>query len=443
MIYLISQLLPFLLMAMAFAAVAGWAFAAARAAPQQRANRRDRENLLSDILRLSGEAPSGDNAVQEERELDSVRRQLQIRDGRIAELERALEHARSRADDLGGQLAELQRGGPADSEASAELARLRGLVSDYEAERARTIDVEVSPPEAPAQQSADDEVALQGWRLRYFEQRVKYLENAARAAPVAPLSVASIDPEPEPPLAEWRAREAEARAAHLEGELRDALASRPAGGAEAQQLGSSEEEPKPFAADADVDVLLRWRLLYLERRVAHLQTQTSVQPETAFEQQPPPAPLAIAEPGPDPDRWKWRARYLEARVRHLEQRITTAQAAAQQTIQSLGAGEPAPAGPTPPRRRGVKPTVLGAARNGAPDDLTLIEGVSPLNQSTLNALGVFHFDQIAAWTRENVAWVDAYLRLQGRIDEEEWLEQAQALAEEGPAAARRVEEAID
>jgi predicted flap endonuclease-1-like 5' DNA nuclease len=443
MIYLISQLLPFLLMAMAFAGVAGWAFAAARAAPQQRANRRDRENLLSDILRLSGEAPSGDNAVQEERELDGVRRQLQIRDGRIAELERTLEHARSRADDLGGQLAELQRGRPVDTETSAELARLRGLVSDYEAERARTIDVEVAPPEAPAQQLVDDEVALQGWRLRYFEQRVKYLESAARAVPAAPLPVASVDPAPAQPLAEWRAREAEARAAHLEAALRDALAAQPAGEGEAQPLASPGEEPEPFAADADVDALLRWRLLYLERRVAHLQAQANVQPEPAPEPAPAPAPLTIGEAGPDPDRWKWRARYLEARVRHLEQRIATAQAAAQQTIQSLGAGGPAPAGPTPPRRRGVKPPVLGAARNGAPDDLTLIEGVSPLNQSTLNALGVFHFDQIAAWSRENIAWVDAYLRLQDRIDEEEWLGQAQALAEQGPAAARRVEEAID
>jgi NADH-quinone oxidoreductase subunit E len=118
---------------------------------------------------------------------------------------------------------------------------------------------------------------------------------------------------------------------------------------------------------------------------------------------------------------------------------------AQQTVRTLADGEPAAAiaTATPPRRRGVKPPVLGAARNGAPDDLTLIEGVSPLNQSTLNALGVFHFDQIAAWTLDHVTWVDAYLRLQGRIEDEEWLEQAQALAEEGPAAARRIEEAID
>ena len=100
MIYLISQLWIWLLLALVFAGLAGWAFAAERAAPQQRANRRDRENLLSDILRLSGEPPSGDGALQDGRELDGLRRQLQLRDGRITELERSLETSRERAHDL-------------------------------------------------------------------------------------------------------------------------------------------------------------------------------------------------------------------------------------------------------------------------------------------------------------------------------------------------------
>jgi NADH-quinone oxidoreductase subunit E len=96
--------------------------------------------------------------------------------------------------------------------------------------------------------------------------------------------------------------------------------------------------------------------------------------------------------------------------------------------------------PPPPTRRGVKPPVLGSARNGAPDDFTLIEGVSLQQQSTLYSLGVFHFDQIAAWTPDHVIWVDNYLRLRGRIADQEWLEQADELARDGPAAARRVSE---
>ena len=93
--------------------------------------------------------------------------------------------------------------------------------------------------------------------------------------------------------------------------------------------------------------------------------------------------------------------------------------------------------PTPVNVSGVKPPVLAAPRNGLPDDFTLIEGLSGLQQSTLNALGVFHFDQIAAWSPENVAWVDRYLYLRGRIEEEEWVEQAGELARDGVAGGRR------
>jgi predicted flap endonuclease-1-like 5' DNA nuclease len=82
--------------------------------------------------------------------------------------------------------------------------------------------------------------------------------------------------------------------------------------------------------------------------------------------------------------------------------------------------------------------MLPAPRNGAPDDFTLIEDVSVLQQTTLYSLGVFHFDQIAAWSAANVAWVDNYLRLRGRIDAEEWIEQADALAREGVGASRRM-----
>jgi NADH-quinone oxidoreductase subunit E len=85
----------------------------------------------------------------------------------------------------------------------------------------------------------------------------------------------------------------------------------------------------------------------------------------------------------------------------------------------------------------VKPAVLASARNGAPDDLTLIDGVSLQQQSTFYSLGVFHFDQIAAWTPDEAAWVDQYLRLAGRIEDEEWIEQAGELARDGPMGPRR------
>ena len=130
------------------------------------------------------------------------------------------------------------------------------------------------------------------------------------------------------------------------------------------------------------------------------------------------------------------ARYLESRVRHLEQRPPIVVEAPRQ--EALALPEEAPA--LPLARRGVKPPVLGAARNGAPDDFTLIEGVSLQQQSTLYSLGVFHFDQVAAWTPDHVAWVDNYLRLRGRIADEEWVEQADDLARDGLGASRRISE---
>ena len=404
MVYLIVQLAIWLILTAAFAALAGWAFAAERAAPGEERARRERETLLRDLVRIGS-----DGGVAEDTD-DPSSRLLHIRDARIAELERALDGARSRTDELVSQLAELRRGGEINDADTEELVRLRALA----AEQTRTVDVDAEPV-ADAENGA-----LQAWRLRYFEQRVKYLECLAQDGGEPPRAPAPETTETS--LDTWRAREAEARANYLEQELRT-VAAAPAGGSEARTNG---DESDPFAANAGVDALLRWRLLYLERRVAHLQAAQTSAP--------------AAERAPDTDRWKWRARYLEARVRHLEQRP------AMPGLSEPAAASPSePATPAPPPMpsRRAKPAVLAAARNGAPDDFTLIEGVSLLQQSTLYSLGVFHFDQLAAWTDENLAWVDQYLRLQGRIAEEEWVEQARDLARDGPSAARRTMEEED
>jgi predicted flap endonuclease-1-like 5' DNA nuclease len=75
-----------------------------------------------------------------------------------------------------------------------------------------------------------------------------------------------------------------------------------------------------------------------------------------------------------------------------------------------------------------RPRGIAMARNGKPDDLLRISGVGPKNEKILHSLGYFHFDQIAGWTRENVAWVDDHLKFNGRIDREEWINQARLLA---------------
>ncbi|WP_170607994.1 NADH-quinone oxidoreductase subunit NuoE [Ruegeria arenilitoris] len=75
-----------------------------------------------------------------------------------------------------------------------------------------------------------------------------------------------------------------------------------------------------------------------------------------------------------------------------------------------------------------QPEILTDARNGKPDNLKLLKGVGPKLEQTLNDLGFFHFDQIAKWTPENVAWVDSRLKFKGRIERDGWIQQAVKLA---------------
>lgn len=77
---------------------------------------------------------------------------------------------------------------------------------------------------------------------------------------------------------------------------------------------------------------------------------------------------------------------------------------------------------------GRRPAGLVAARDDAPDNLKIIKGIGPQNERRLHALGIWHFEQIAAWTPENVEWVGSYLAFPGRIEREDWIEQARALA---------------
>ena len=72
--------------------------------------------------------------------------------------------------------------------------------------------------------------------------------------------------------------------------------------------------------------------------------------------------------------------------------------------------------------------ILTAPRNGQKDNLTRIKGVGLKIESMLNDIGIYHFDQIASWNKENVIWADKTLGFPGRVDREDWVSQAQALA---------------
>jgi branched-chain amino acid transport system ATP-binding protein len=70
---------------------------------------------------------------------------------------------------------------------------------------------------------------------------------------------------------------------------------------------------------------------------------------------------------------------------------------------------------------------LASPRGGAPDKLTLIKGIGPVNERKLHDHGIFHFEQIAAWTRADIEAAEAYLEFDGRIAREDWIGQAKSL----------------
>lgn len=78
---------------------------------------------------------------------------------------------------------------------------------------------------------------------------------------------------------------------------------------------------------------------------------------------------------------------------------------------------------------GTKPQTLDRARDTGADDLKMIKGVGPKLEKLLNTLGFFHFDQIAAWTDAELAWVDQNLEgFKGRASRDAWVAQAKILA---------------
>jgi NADH-quinone oxidoreductase subunit E len=77
---------------------------------------------------------------------------------------------------------------------------------------------------------------------------------------------------------------------------------------------------------------------------------------------------------------------------------------------------------------GARPQGLAAPRADKSDNLQRIKGIGRVNEQKLNALGIFHFDQIAGWGRPEIRWVGTYLSFPGRIDRENWVSQATKLA---------------
>jgi NADH-quinone oxidoreductase subunit E len=150
---------------------------------------------------------------------------------------------------------------------------------------------------------------------------------------------------------------------------------------------------------------------------------------------------AAARPPKAPDAPKPAAKQVEeakkaapAAKKAPTKKATAAKAPAQAAATKAAATKAAPAKAAAEKAEPVAevaeaaPEVLKEARGGLPDDLKLLKGVGPKLEQTLNGLGFFHFDQIAAWGEAEVAWVDSRLTFKGRIKRDGWIDQAAKLA---------------
>lgn len=298
----------------------------------------------------------------------------------------------------------------------ADLAQAQAGLAAAEVARAEAVAAAAVPAmpaqtEAPPVAEPDPKLA---WKASYLALRVKALENEVAAKPVLPVLVAAA------PVIE-----------------------------EAAPVVA--EPVTPAAPPADEEPVeeelarLRWRNRYLEGRLAYFEgDQESVADEIAGEDAEAIAelerelePESAGEAGPAEaaeayDDYDDAAEDYESEEEDgFEDEDEDEGAFAAETI--LGRLEEEDALADAGEAESVvpaRPLALERPVEGAPDDLTLIGGIGPRIQEVLNSLGIFHFDQIADWSPENIAWIDEYLHFSGRVKREGWVEQAAILVGE-------------
>jgi predicted flap endonuclease-1-like 5' DNA nuclease len=82
----------------------------------------------------------------------------------------------------------------------------------------------------------------------------------------------------------------------------------------------------------------------------------------------------------------------------------------------------------------------GPAPGDRVDDLKRIRGIGVLIEKRLNALGITCYEQVDNWTKADIDSISSQLDFRGRIERENWIEQARILASGGQTEfSRRVD----
>jgi predicted flap endonuclease-1-like 5' DNA nuclease len=233
----------------------------------------------------------------------------------------------------------------------------------------------------------------------------------------------AVKPSP-PPVDPALVGEDAARAAALEVDLNSARE-------EITDLRLKSGIPAPGEEGAPLpEGSLAWRNRHLESRVRFLEGKLAdVETDSST--------VRITEDRNDEaTRLRWRNRYLEGRVKYLEEELVRTGGLTLSRTQSVAAPVDStlarPKGP-----EGEQPDLMEQPRDGVADDLKLISGIGPKLEQKLNSLGIWHYDQIAAWTQSNVDWVNAAISFRGRIERERWVPQALQMIQDGAAVTER------
>ena len=125
-------------------------------------------------------------------------------------------------------------------------------------------------------------------------------------------------------------------------------------------------------------------------------------------------------------------------IREHEQAVAAAQAEAPtpartdlgslRSVRSKAYQDTSEPGPEAARRVASRSRVV---RTAGADDLKRIRGIGLLTEKRLNAMGVTTYEDIANWTRDDIERVSQSLDFKGRIERENWVEQARILSSGG------------
>lgn len=310
--------------------------------------------------------------------------------------------------------------------AAGDTDALRTKIEALEAELTKVKSVAAAP--VARNGDMDEELARLRWRNRFLEGRLAYFEGDADARqaaeevtavkPEAPLTEV-IAEEPEP---ETEAEDIEVSEAEIAEEAEPEMVSEEAAGRAilaSLELTDEDDVQDDVADDADGETEDDESSEYADESEDTVDTDEDEDDEYVDEFEDDDAEEYDLEDD-STDEVESEDDETDEGFDVEEDDDTEAGSEAEDEVAGIAAEEEAPTG--------ERPLALDGPVAGQPDDLTVIGGVGPKIQELLNEMGIWHYDQIAAWSEENVIWVDRELNFSGRIVREGWVQQAASLA---------------